>query len=925
MRNWETWVREYLDLPVMTDLRDRRIVAELAAHMEEAWQEARGRGMSEDEADGLVLSRLGDRRDAVRELLRAERGHRKAEAARRLERTEEQWRKRGGLWSPFADTVREFRLTVRNLARRPVFAAIVVAVLALGIGATTAIFTLVDAILLSPLPFPEPDRLVALTHSAPNVGRGNVGQCAAWHVTYQEENRVFEDLGMYAFGRVDITGDGEPQAPRSMVATAGVFRTLGIQPVIGRRFTPEDEDPGAPPVILLSHGYWQTRFGGDQAVLGRTLRVNGQSTEIVGVLPPTLAVLGQDPSVAVPFRYRRADLFVGNVGYRSVARLKPGVTKERAIADMTRMLPMAFEKFPGGPVIEAARQANYLPDAIPLTETLVGGVARVLWVLLAGVAVVLLVACANIANLFLVRAEGKRKEMAIRTAMGATRRQIGWEYLRESLVLGLIGGVAGLAVAVAGLRVLAASAPSLLPRIDEVSLSPSTLLFTLAIALGTGVFFGAFPMFKQDSSHLVDRLKDGGHSGLGGRGRHRIQSALAVSQVALVFVLLAASGLVLRSANALWKVDPGFESPEHLLAVSIRVSGRDVQDSAEAALQQETIARRLAEIAGVDGVAMATSLPVYPGGNINPLYVEGITAEGRTPPITRRHKWIGEGYFETLGIPVLKGRTLTWEDVHNRLPVVVVSRGLAVAYWGSVDNAIGKRVSVRPDPVRWSEVVGVAEDVREDGVNLDPVPMVYWPQVTLAFWQGDAAGEILVWRSVAYAIRTERVGTPGFVDDVRRAIWSVNPSLPLVGVGSLADYMAQSMARTTFVLALLGVAAAFALILGLVGVYGVVSYAVGQRTRELGLRIALGADARRVRAMVLGQGLVLAAAGTMVGLALALGGTRAMEGLLFGVSPTDPVTFAAVAAVLIAVTLAAASIPAHRASCVDPIVVLRAE
>lgn len=824
-----------------------------------------------------------------------------------------------------ADATRELRQTVRTLVKRPAFASVVVLVLALGIGATTTIFTLVDAILLSPLPFPEPDRLVSLSHSAPNVGRGNVGHCAAWHVTYQEEGRAFDDLGMYAFGRVDITGDGEPDAPRSMVATSGVFSTLGMQPVIGRPFTPADENPDAPPVILLTHGYWQTRFGGDRAVVGRTMRVNGNPTEIVGVLPPTLSTLGQDPSVVVPLRYRRADLFVGNVGFSSVARLKPGVTREQAIADMKRMLPMAFEKFPGGPVIEAARQANYLPDAVPLTETLVGGVARVLWVLLAGVAVVLLVACANIANLFLVRAESRRKEMAIRTALGATRLRVGWEHLRESVVLGLIGGAAGLAMAYAGLRVLAARAPSQLPRFDEVAIDSSALLFTLAVAVGAGLVFGLLPMLKQDPRGVSEMLKAGGHSGAGGGGRHRIQNLLAVSQIALVFVLLVGSGLVLRSANALWKTDPGFRDPAHLLALSVRINNRAVPQDAGAALQQEAIARQLAQIAGVDGVAMATALPAHAGGNINPLYVEGITDAGTAPPITRRHKWVGEGYFDTLGIPVLKGRPLTWQDAHDRAPVVLVSRSIALAYWDSVDEAIGKRLSVRPNPLRWAEIVGVVEDVRDDGVNADPPAMVYWPQVTAAFWEGEGADDLLVWRSVSYAIRSSRVGTPGLLDDVRRAIWSVNPNLPLSNVGTLDDYVARSVSRTTFALVLLSIAAGIALVLGLVGVYGVISYAVSQRTREFGIRMALGADARRVRIMVLRQGLALAVAGTFLGLTLALGGTRIMEGLLFGVTPADPLTFGAVAAGLTVVAVAAAWIPAYRASRVDPLVVLRAE
>lgn len=925
MRNWETWVREYLNLPAMSGDRDRRIVAELAAHLEDAWHEARAGGATEEEADALVAASVGDRVDAARDLLCAERHHVASEAGRRLERAEERWRARGRLGARLSDVAREARLTARTLAQRPAFAAIVVAVLAVGIGATTAVFTLVHAILLSPLPFPNPERLVSLTHRASGAGGGAAGQCAAWHVTYTEENRVFEDLGMYSFGRAEIAGDGEPEAPRTMVATSGVFRALGIVPVAGRLFTIADEDPDAPPVVLLSYPYWRTRFGGDVTVVGRTLRVNGQVTEIVGILPEALGVLGQDPSVVLPIRYRRAELFVGNVGYNAVARLRPGVTGQQAVADMARMLPMAFEKFPGGPVIEAARQANYVPDAIPLDERLMGSAARLLWILLAGAAVLFLVALANIANLFLVRADGRQREMAVRTAMGATRRQIGWEYVRESIVLGLVGGLAGLGVAYLGLRALVVAALSQLPRLDQVTVSQPALLLTLTLSIGAGVLFGVLPMLRQDRHGIAERLKAGGHAGVGGRRRHRIQNLLAMGQLALVFVLLVASGLVLRSTSALWKVDPGFRDAERLLTVSVRIGAHHVQNPADVSLQQEAIARRLGEIAGVDGVAMGTSVPMVPGGNINPLYVDGITAEGRTPPITRRHKWVGEGYFDTLGIPVVAGRALTWEDAHHRMPIVVLSRSIAVAYWGSVDEAMGKRVSVRPDPVRWHEVVGIAEDVREDGMSEDPVPMVYWPQVTTAFWEGAAADDLVVWRHAAFAIRSDRVGTPGFVDDVQRAIWSVNGSLPVTGVGTLAEYTARSMARTTFALVLLAVAAGAALVLGLVGVYGVVSYAVSQRIRELGVRMALGAGAGSVRRMVLLQGLRLASAGSIVGLGLALGGMRVMEGLLFGVSPTDPITLGTVALGLLVVALAASYVPAYRASRVDPLVVLRAE
>jgi len=910
----------------MTDRRDERIVGELAAHLEETWREARARGATEADAEALVLAKLGDREQAVRELLAAERHHAAAEAARRLELTEDALRAKGRRWLSVADLLRDLRFGLRALTRKPLFTAVVVFVLALGIGATTAMFTLVDAIILSPLPFPDADRLVTLHHAASNVGRGDVGTCAAWHFTYEDENRVFDELGILTRGgTATITGTGEPEAVPVLGATYGVFRALRMNAILGRTFTPADDDPDAPPVALLGHGYWRSHFGEDANIVGQTIEINGQSTEIVGVLPPAIRALGQNPDVVVTLQFRRANLFVGNVGYVGLARLKDGVTIERAEADMARMLPLAFEKFPGGPVIESAKQANYVATAIPLKDTLVGNVANLLWVLLAGVAVVLLIACANVANLFLVRAEGKDKEMAVRAAMGAGRARIGWEYMKESLLLGALGGLAGLALAYGGLRALVALAPTQLPRMDEVSLDPNILLFTVVVSLAASVFFGAFPIFRRHRADVVESLKQGGHAGARSRALNRTQNVLAVGQMALALVLLVASGLVLRSAQELRDVDPGFSHVDDVFVFRVSVGSRLIEDPNEAALAQEAIARRLGEMAGVRSVGMATALPMHAGGNINPLYVEGVTVQGDVPPRTHRHKWIGEGYFETLGIRLLAGRAFTWADIHDRIPAVVVSESLARQYWGSVEAALGGHVSIRPDPVRWYEVIGVAADVRDDGVNVDPVPLVYWPQVALAVWQGNAPDSVLVWRSVSYAVRSDRVGTPGFLDDVRQAVWSVNPNLPLLAVGPLSDFVAQSVARTSFTLVLLGVAALVALVLGLVGVYGVISYGVSQRSLELGMRMALGADAGRLRRMVLGQGLALAAIGIVVGLGLAVLVTRAMSGLLFGVSPTDPLTFAVVAGALTIVALAASYVPARRAARVDPMVILRAE
>jgi predicted permease len=424
---------------------------------------------------------------------------------------------------------------------------------------------------------------------------------------------------------------------------------------------------------------------------------------------------------------------------------------------------------------------------------------------------------------------------------------------------------------------------------------------------------------------LVDTLKQGARAGTKGKERHRAQNALAVSQVALAMVLLVASGLMLRSFLTLRKVDPGFQDPSDVVVMRLYIPPSEVRNLAEVAATHERIARRLQEVQGVTSVGIATSIPMHGSNNVNPFFVEGLDYSGDQAPTNRRHKWIGEGMLETLQIPLLAGRTFTWKDIHDRIPAVLVSESLAREYWGSPAAALGQRVAARPDPPRWHEIIGVVADVRDDGLAADPPPMLYWPQVTLAFWEGNAPDDIATWRGTSYAVRSPRVGTASFLEEIRAAVWDVNPNLPLLRVSTLDDLTAQSIARTSFTLVLLGVASSVALLLGLIGVYGVISYSVSQRTPELGMRMALGARSEDVTVMVLRQGLMLSLVGLVIGFALALGITRVMTGLLFDISPRDPVTFALVPVLLMVVALLASYVPARRAARVDPMEALRAE
>jgi predicted permease len=824
-----------------------------------------------------------------------------------------------------ASLFNDFRTALRSLVQQPGFTAVAVITLALGVGATAAIFTLVDAVILSPLPFDEQDRLVVFGHAAPARGLENANQCAAWHFTYEDEARVFEDLGMYRTAAPAVRGETGPEILPGMIATNGVFGALRLRPAVGRLFTPEDDDLQAPAIAMLGHSYWQKRYSSDPSVIGQTIEVDGITREIVGVLPASIQSLGFDPAIIYPWRFDKSTLFVGNIGASSVARLLDDVTLEQAEAELVRVMPMAWEKFPGGPVASSSLPSMYTPFLTPLKEDLVGSVSNLLWILMGGVAVVLLIACANVANLFLVRAEGRVTEMAVRAAIGASRGRIGWEYMKESLLLGLLGGLVGLPLAVAGLRILLNMAPTQLPRMAEVDLSPAVYLFALGVSLAAGLFFGVFPALRHGRTSPVVALKQGGHSGMAGKGRNRAQNILAVSQLALALVLLVASGLMLRSFQELQNVDPGFHNPDDVLPLRINIPSSEVGDRAEMALTHERIARGFADLPGVESVGIANTIAMDGYNNVNPFYVDGVEPPGGGTPPSRRHNWVGEGYFETMQIPVLAGRTITWDDIHNRAPVVVLSESLAREYFGSPQAAIGARVAAQPHPPRWHEVVGVVADVREDGVDIDPPLLVYWPQVTLAFWEGNDPDAIQTWRYMGYAIRSSRVGTPGFAEDVRRVVAEVNPNLPIRQLSPLTDLMAQSIARTSFTMVLLATAAGVALILGLVGVYGVISYAVSQRGRELGMRMALGAEPRHVKSMVLGQGLRIFVVGTVVGLGLAFALTRLMSALLFGVEPVDPLTFALVPMGLLVVSLLASYLPARRAARVDLMEALRRE
>ncbi len=830
-----------------------------------------------------------------------------------VERVRDECRQARGL--RFLDDIRsDLRFGLRGLARNPGFTAAAALTLALGIGATTAIFAVVNGVILKPLPFEDQDELVGVWNRTTRL------LSSAQYFTYRDGNRVFEDVGSFApYPKMSVTGLAEPEQVDTTGLTASLLPLLRVQPVIGRRFTAADDSPGAPQTIMLSHAYWQRRFGADPRVLGSILRVDGIQREIIGVLPPAFMLPLVEAAIYYPLKLNRAEASRGS-NYVVIARLLPGATIQQASADVERMIPMVAEQFPGG--ITPARREQIQRGAVhPLKQDFIGDIGNVLWVLLGTVGIVLLIACANVANLFLVRAEGRQREVAVRTALGAARGQIARQFLLESMVLGLLGGLAGVGLAFEGVRLLTWMRPDTLPRLNEIALDPRVLAFTLGISILSGLSFGLFPVLRVGGLDLVSSLKEGGRGGSTGTERHRARHTLVVAQVALALVLLAGSGLMIRSFQALRNVDPGFANAEEVLTFQVANAAAEIEDEAEMALAYEDMWGRLQAVPGVTSVGASSSLTMVCCGPYAPVYFEDFPLLPEDRPPFWRYKYVTEDYFETMQNAVLAGRAIEWSDIRGRASVVVITRNVAEDYWGSPAAALGKRVAraAGPNPT-WLEIVGVVGNVHDAGVSQPAPPLIFRP-VT----QHRLVSGVSVWLPMTFAVRTSRLTASSLRVEVRAAIEAVNPNLPPYTVRTLDDILAQSMARTSFLLVMLAISAAVALVLGVVGIYGVISYVVSQRTREIGVRMALGADGRDVRRMVLRQGMILAGVGVLVGLVAAIGLTRLMSSLLYGVEATDPATFAAVAAMLTAVALGASYLPALRASRTDPLEALRFE
>jgi predicted permease len=813
----------------------------------------------------------------------------------------------------------ELRTTLRKLRQSPGFATIAVLTLAVGIGANSAIFSIVNAVVLRPLPYPEPDRLVALMHTAPGLDLPEMPQSPATFLRYRDHARLFEGIALFSNSGVALTGDvGPPERVEVTIASPALFSILGVAQQTGRLFVEEDARPGAPPVVLLAHSLFEQRFGGDPEVVGRSLAVDGQAREVVGVLPRGFSFPDPGIDLYVPATIDPANAPLGSFSALAIGRLGAGVSLEEAETELDALITDLPSVFPEDSAARVLANAGFSAFVRPYREMVLGDVSSVLWLLLGSVGLVLLIACANVTNLFLVRTEGRQREIAVRTALGASRAGLVRSFVTESCLLGLLGGVFGLLLAVAGLRVLVRLEPGNIPRLDEIGIDGGVLLFTFGLSLFAGLLFGLLPALRSATPRLSLVLKEGGRSNVG-RERHRARHLLAATQIALALVLLVACGLMVRTFAALSRVDPGFRA-EGLLTFRIHLPEREYADGTQVASFHQELLDRLEALPGVTSAGAVSALPLADQIDGAGHAFEDFPREEDAPPPVLFRKLASEGYFDTMGIPLLEGRTLTRADHEERRQVALVNRAVAEHYWPG-KSPLGRRIApgrVDEDDDEWYTIVGVVGDVKDAQLNRPPRELVYYPMAA-----GDPESAQVA-RGMSFALRTD--GDPrALVEPAQRTVWAADPDLPIAPVETMTARLREARARWSFTLALLAIAAAMALLLGSIGIYGVISYLVTQRTAELGLRMALGARGRDLTGMVLRQGLALALAGIAPGIVAALFLTRSMSAILFEVRPFDPSTFVAAPLLLLAVALVACWLPAARAGRLHPVEALRHE
>ncbi len=703
-----------------------------------------------------------------------------------------------------------------------------------------------------------------------------------------------------------MTGRGQPEHVPALGVTDGVLPILGVTPLFGRSFTREDDEPGSSDTVMITYGYWRSKFGGDPSVVGKAIDLDGKPSTIIGVLPQRFRFLDMtNLGILLPLRPRTQRGY----NYFAVARLKPGVMLAEANADVARMIPMELERFP-----EAAnffKDSQIQPNLQPLKQYMIGDVGEILWVVVGGVGLVLVIACANVANLLLVKVERRQQELAIRVALGASPGRIAAGLLLESLVLAVIGGALGLLFAYGGLRALIVLGPSDLPRLNDIGIDSLVLLFTLGVTMAAGLLFGSMLPLRYAGVRVGTGLRETGRSVSASRERHRARNTLVVIQVGLALVLLVSSGLMIRTFQALIHVQPGFTTPAEVQTFHVHFPSEMIKDPKRLVRMDKAILDNIQAIPGVSSADFSGAVPMDAGAESDPVLVKD-QMPGQPSP-ARKSFWISPSFFRTMGIPIVAGRDLTWDDILNKRPVALVSENLAREYWHDPSDALGKQIGGSPQA--WRQIVGVVGNVYDDGTSQKAPATVYWPITDADVFLGGPA----------FAIRSARAGSQSFMSEVRQAVWSVDPDLALSAVHTLDYYYRNSMARVSFLLVMLSLAGGMALLLGAIGLYGVLGYSVSQRTHEIGIRMALGGQKEDILRLILGHGAKLTLIGVATGIAAALGLSRFLSSLLFGVKPTDPLTLFGVTIMLVLVTLLACYIPARRAMRVDPMVALKYE
>jgi putative ABC transport system permease protein len=898
MPEWKEEIRGRLSRSGLAPEREAEIVEELSQHLEDRYEQSLASGATEDEARRAALLELTEGDLLAQELRRVERPARREPAAEGSP----------GRKSMFGDVWQDLRYGLRTLRKHPGFTAVAVTALALGIGANTAIFSVVNTVLLRPLPYKDPERLVMVWEDDTKAGYPRDTPAAANYVDWREQNRVFDGMAAVADQSFNLTGVGDPERLDGKRVSANLFGLLGVEPLFGRGFLPEDDQPGAGRVVVLSHGLWQRRFGADPKVVGRSLDLNGQSYSVVGVMPPSFQFPSREDELWVPIAFtQREAANRGNHYLEVVARMKPGVSVEQAQAEMSTIAARLQQQYP-------EHNTDLGAVVIPLHEQVVGDIKPALLILLGAVGFVLLVACANVANLLLARAAARQKEIALRVALGASRARLIRQFLTESVLLAALGGVVGLLLALWGVNLLKAFIPDSISQVRAITVDAKVLGFTLLVSLLTGLIFGLAPATQASNFNLNETLKEGGRDAASGSRGKRVRSLLVIAEVAVSLVLLIGAGLLINSFLRLRSVEPGF-NVSNLLTMGVVLPQQKYPDHARRSAFYDDLIRRVEAVPGVKSAAVTNWIPLVKQGDSTSITIEGRPAPEPGKELIVVTRVVSPDYFKTMGIQLSRGRAFDERQDRADAPgAVIVSETAARRYWPGED-AVGKRLSVgTPEsPDDWLTVVGVTKDVRQFQLDADPKPQMY-----LTYAQADFFNP----RNLVVSTEVE---PQSLASAVRNTVWAIDRDQPVSNIRTMEDVLSESIARQRFSMLLLGVFASVALLLAAVGLYGVMSYTVAQRTREIGLRMALGAQRWDVLRLVVGQGLKLALVGVALGLVAAFMLTRVMSSLLFGVSPTDPVTLATISLVLVAVALLASYIPARRATKVDPLIALRYE